>query len=288
MQKRSLGKQLWELFSPLLLYMVVATVVEFIIFFVYYAMRIPAMIDTIQTMDDFMEIYYDMLVEVLQYGSEITALAAACTLPFLVWMTRKDAKKEAAAGIVPNKKAPLLKYILIAGICIPFSLGLNNLILLSDLAAYSESYQETAEILYSPSFPVQILCVGIIIPILEEYIFRGLIFKRIRRYASAIYAIILSAVFFGLYHGNLVQIIYGTLCGLLLAWLYEKYGSIKAPILAHMLMNIVACVLTEVDAFTWMFSKVMRMGMITVACAAIASTMFLLIQRIEEKPEEQK
>ena len=77
MQKRSLGKQLWELFGPLLLYMVVATVVEFIIFFVYYAMRIPAMIDTIQTMDDFMEIYYDMLVEVLQYGTEITALAAA-------------------------------------------------------------------------------------------------------------------------------------------------------------------------------------------------------------------
>lgn len=288
MQKRSLGKQLWDLFSPLLLYFVVASAVELVVFFVYYIVRIPTVIDTIQTMDDFMDVYYEMMVGVLQYSTEITALAALFTIPFLVWMTRRDAKKETADGIVPNNKAPLSKYLWVAGISVPVSLGLNNLILLSNLAAYSESYQETAEILYSPSVPAQILCVGIIVPILEEYMFRGLIYKRIRRYAPASYAIVMSAVFFGVYHGNLVQSIYGTVCGLLLAWLYEKYGSMKAPILAHMLMNIVAIVLTDVDGFTWMFSNAMRMAVITVACASLASIMFLMIRQIEEKPETEE
>jgi len=79
--------------------------------------------------------------------------------------------------------------------------------------------------------------------------------------------------------------IYGTLCGLLLAYLYEKYGSIKAPIFAHMLMNIVACLLTDVDGFTWMFSNPIRMALITIGCAALASTVFLGIRKIEEQPE---
>lgn len=286
MQQRNLGKQMWELFSPILVYFIVGVVVETIVFCVYYFLKMPAHIDTIQTMEDFMKVYMDMVEEVLQYSTEIAALSAACTIPVFIWMTRRDARKEAALGIVQNKKAPLTKYVLVAGISIPLSLGLNNLILLSNLAEYSEAYQKAAETLYMPSLPVQILCVGIVIPIMEEYLFRGLIFKRIRRYTPARYAILFSAVFFGVYHGNLVQMIYGTICGVLLAWLYEKYGSIKAPILAHILMNIVVCIMKEADAFTWMFSKTMRMAAITVGCAALASIMFLLIQKIEETEPE--
>ena len=158
---------------------------------------------------------------------------------------------------------------------------------LSNLAEYSVAYQETAEALYTPTLWVQLLCLGIIVPITEEYVFRGLIYKRIRRSASVMRAIISSAIFFGLYHGNSVQMIYGTLCGILLAYLCEKYGSMKAPIFAHMLMNIASCILTDVDAFTWMFVKPIRMAVITIACAAVASTVFLFIRDIDEKSEEE-
>ena len=71
-------------------------------------------------------------------------------------------------GIVPNKKAPLSKYFLIAGISIPFAVGFNNILTLSNLAEYSIAYQETAEALYTPSFLVQIVCLGLIVPITEE------------------------------------------------------------------------------------------------------------------------
>ena len=285
MQQRSVGKYIWEIFSPLLLHMVVSFVVEMILILVYYMQHTPELLTLLESEKEVTEQILEMAYSVYQYAVEITAIAALVTIPFLVWMTRKDLKKERAAGIIPNKKAPMSKYILVAGISIPFSIGLNNILTLSNLAAYSEAYQEAAEALYAPSLPVQIVCVGVIIPIMEEYIFRGLIYKRMRRYVTAKRAIVSSAIFFGIYHGNTVQMIYGALCGLLLAYLYEKFGSIKAPILAHMLMNIVACLLTDVDGFTWMFSNPIRMAVITIGCAALASTVYLGIRKIEEQPE---
>lgn len=285
MQQRSVGKYIWEIFSPLLLHMVVSFVVEMILILVYYMQHTPELLTLLESDKEVTEQILEMAYSVYQYAVEITAIAALVTIPFLVWMTRKDLKKERAAGIIPNKKAPMSKYILVAGISIPFSLGLNNILTLSNLAAYSEAYQETAEALYAPSLPVQIVCVGVVIPIMEEYIFRGVIYKRMRRYVTAKRAIFSSAIFFGIYHGNTVQMIYGALCGLLLAYLYEKFGSIKAPILAHMLMNIVACLLTDVDGFTWMFSNPIRMAVITIGCAALASTVYLGIRKIEEQPK---
>ena len=113
---------------------------------------------------------------------------------------------------------------------------------------------------------------------MEELIFRGLLFKRLREVMPMVPAVIYSALFFGLYHGNLVQIIYGTICGLLLAYVYEKFGSLKAPVLMHMTMNILACVVTELNGFAWMLDQPMRIGIITVLCALVASGMFVLIK----------
>lgn len=221
----------------------------------------------------------------MTYGTEITAIAAVATIPFLMRMMRKDRKIAEENGILPNKKVSVKKYFLIAGISIPLMIALNNILLLVNLAEYSEAYQETAQLLYTPSLPVQLLCVGIVIPILEEILFRGLVYKRMRTQVSVKRAIISSAMFFGLYHGNSVQMIYGAACGLLLAYLYEKYGSLKAPIFAHMIMNCGACVLTEIDGFTWMFQQPIRMGIITIACAFLASLMYVQMSGIDEKTE---
>lgn len=276
-------KRLWDVFSPIVLKIVVGLLVESVVVAVLTLKYLPDATAAI-TAISMEQILVAVEEDVFKYIVEITALSAIATMPFLMLMRQSDRRKENLAGIVQNNKAPLSKYIYIICISIAFSLGLNNIMLLSDLANYSLAYQEAAEALYAPSLAVQLICLGIITPIMEEYIFRGLIFKRIRNYCSARRAIVASAFFFGMYHGNLVQVIYGTLSGLLLGYLYEKYGSLKAPILAHMLMNIVSCILTEADVFTWMFSESMRVTVITAACAAIGSTMYLFISKIEEKP----
>ena len=103
--------------------------------------------------------------------------------------------------------------------------------------------------------------------------------------SSFVYAMVYSSVVFGVLHVNLVQMLYGFLLGLMLAYVYEKYGSLKAPAAAHMAMNLLSVLATRYGLYNWMLKDNMRIGVITVVCAMIASTMFVLIQRIEEKPE---
>ena len=98
-------------------------------------------------------------------------------------------------------------------------------------------------------------------------------------------AAVFSSVVFGLMHMNLVQMIYGFVMGMLLAYVYEKYGSVKAPILAHMTMNILSVAATSAGILEWMMEDIMRIGTVTVICAAVAATMFVLIQRIDETPD---
>ena len=189
-------------------------------------------------------------------------------------------------GIVPNKKAPLWKYAAVVLMSLTLCLGLNNLINIGNLAASDEAYTQTIQALYSAAFPVQIVCLGILVPISEELVLRGLLFRRLRERGTFLQAALYSAVVFGLMHMNMVQMLYGFILGMMLAYVYEKYGSVKAPILAHMTMNLLSVTATKIGLMDWMMEDIMRVGTVTVICAAVAATMFVFIQRIEEKPDQ--
>jgi membrane protease YdiL (CAAX protease family) len=80
----------------------------------------------------------------------------------------------------------------------------------------------------------------IVAPIAEEIVFRGVILHKAGRNVPFWGANILQAMFFGLYHQNLIQGLYATLIGLLLGLIYRKYQTIAAPILLHMIINAAA------------------------------------------------
>ena len=56
-------------------------------------------------------------------------------------------EKEKAEGIVPAKKVELWKYIAIILMSGALCVGLNNLLIISNLASLSEQYTETMEVL---------------------------------------------------------------------------------------------------------------------------------------------
>ena len=180
------------------------------------------------------------------------------------------------------QKRKLLKYymfVLLASITL--AIGLNNIILLLDIPRYSKAYQEAAEVLYAPSFGMQILLTGFVIPIIEELLFRGLAFRILRKWIPFVWAMLVTALLFGIYHGNLVQFIYATLCGLFLAYLCEKFQTVIAPIVAHIVMNITACTMTELQWFSWMFGNVWRVIVITIICVLIYGITFVFIQKMD-------
>ena len=166
-------------------------------------------------------------------------------------------------------KVLLKRYLFIAVVSMAAAIGLNNIILFLDFAKYSKGFQEAAEILFAPSLGEQLIYSGILAPLVEEVIFRGGIFRLLRKKLSFLWGAVISSLLFGLYHGNLVQFLYASLMGMLLAYVYEKYGDLKAPIVAHVSSNVIVCILTWVDGFTWMFASPICAVLMTVGCIAV-------------------
>lgn len=81
------------------------------------------------------------------------------------------------------------------------------------------------------------LYAGILAPIAEEILFRGLIQRTLLPYGKR-FAILCSAFTFGIFHGNLLQSPYAFLVGLVLGYTAAEY-SIAWSMVLHMINNLV-------------------------------------------------
>lgn len=102
----------------------------------------------------------------------------------------------------------------------------------------SQKYETVEQIQYSVPLLLGLLLYGIISPFVEEIVFRGIIFNRIKRFYSLNKAVVFSALLFGAFHANLPQFIYGTCMGILLALCYERTECFGAPVAFHMAANV--------------------------------------------------
>lgn len=228
--------------------------------------------------------YYDFLYELASTSLEniglITVLSALLAIPFFLNLMKRDRVKNRVYIFNNELKWKSVRYGWIVMGSIVLCVALNNLITLSNLEELSQSYEETAEALYALSLPLQVIGLGLIVPILEELLYRGVIYNRLKVNLSKYSAIGVSAFVFGTMHGNLVQMLYAFILGIAFAWLYEVYKSIWAPILAHMCMNLTSVALSNSDIFEWVFAEPLRVGIVTVACATASAGVYVIITNI--------
>lgn len=286
----SQGKRMLHLWSPILIKWGIAFATMMmaagICSYIYMSANMDMVMKAMDNQDQMMNLYAELTEELMKSQTLIEGASALLTIPVMLFLFRRDRMKEKIAGVMQNKKAPIWKYSMVIVISLAISFGLNNLIIMANLSNISPEYEETLKLLYSAKLPLQLICLGVLIPICEELVFRGLLFKRLRAQGKFLQAALYSSLVFGLLHVNLVQMLYGFLLGIMLAYVYEKFGSVKAPILAHISMNIFSVLATEYQLFDWLVAEKMRIAIATVICAFLASTMYVFVQRIEEKPEE--
>ena len=113
---------------------------------------------------------------------------------------------------------------------------------------------ENSDSLYTPeTMPlVGMICylvwVCIIAPVTEEYIFRGAMLRTLSKYGSG-FAIVASALAFGLMHGNMGQTPMAFLIGLVMGYVAAKSGNIRQTIFIHMVNNIIASIPQMISYF---------------------------------------
>lgn len=84
---------------------------------------------------------------------------------------------------------------------------------------------------------IQVICSGICGPILEELVFRGIVYNKLKEFNKPMISTLLASFIFALFHTDIINAIYAFGVSFVLIYLYEKYKTLKAPILMHISLN---------------------------------------------------
>lgn len=231
--------RIWGLIYPMLLYLGVTFAVEFIFMIAVAVLGISRYGATDQA-----QLYDFIMNATMSQALSMTLLAGLATAPILIFIYIRDNNKDRRNGtFVKYKLNNILKYLLIIPFGVFNMLWANYFVALLQLVMPKfmlESYTDTQQIIEGGGFLIQLLTAGIVAPIVEELIFRGLVYRRTKKMTGIIAAAILSAALFGVFHGNWVQAPYAFIIGIVAVFVYEKFKSIVAPIMLHMSANILS------------------------------------------------
>lgn len=111
--------------------------------------------------------------------------------------------------------------------------------------AWTENYGEASSNIAAGTV-LGVVSVAVVAPIVEEFIFRGLIMTRLSRVMSGWLAVLLSAAVFGLCHGELVWFCYAFVLGAFFGLIDLRAGSILPSILGHVMFNAIGQMMTFV------------------------------------------
>lgn len=97
------------------------------------------------------------------------------------------------------------------------------------------------DMIHNGNIIINAISIAIIAPIVEEIIYRKVLFKRLAEKTNTIIGLILSSLIFGLRHST-DSIVFATLLGVILCILYKKYENILVPMFLHFVNNLIATI----------------------------------------------
>ena len=127
----------------------------------------------------------------LRSNMGIGAVSSIITIPMIVWIYRKD------QGRYEKQQESWWKYkaasrygmwlVMIVG-AVTACVAMNDIVMLMNMQRISQVYQSTEQIIYSAPRWLQLAGAGILAPVAEELVYRGMIYRRMRESLTAVQA----------------------------------------------------------------------------------------------------
>lgn len=193
----------------------------------------------IQFIFPFSDLLYDISSPNLYLISNVIATASA-VIPGIVYC---QISKNYLSDIIPVKyvKQGLLWPCVFIGLAVAMISNIASVILENNLSMFG--IENTAGSSYDIStvfdFIIVLISVAVVPAFAEEFAFRGIIMGTMRKYGDA-FAIIVSSAVFGAFHGNLSQVPFAFILGLVLGFIDCKTNSIIPSIIVHFINNAYA------------------------------------------------
>ena len=230
---------------------------------------------------------YFVLELLLGNGTETYMLrqliCASATVPFVLSFYKQDRKIE---DVVYQKQQFALNgeqvknilFSLITGATL--GIAVNNILAMTPLLEISVGFKEANAAFFGGRILYELFGSCLLVPIAEELLFRGVVYKRLRMQLGVRLALVLSAVIFGMMHFNVVQFLYAGSLGLLLAFLLEKTGYLYTAILGHIAANTMAVIRQETGWLKFSYEPTIKGIGFTVVVLAVAA--FLIRHMLKE------
>ena len=235
----------WYILKPFILYMVIKTAALLLLSLLVISVPVSSIADWVTVHSN-------------QINAVLNALASIFAVAFLMNDFLKEVNvigeididssffRQFCAWMKNGVKADKDKAVPLA---LSASLGITSALAFNILAGIiqiqSPGYQKVEAIQYSVPIWLGLILYGLISPFVEEVVFRGLTYTRMRRFFGIPLSVIVTAVLFAGFHGNLAQFAYALCMGVLLALCYEWVKSFAAPLVFHMAANIVVFVVSS-------------------------------------------
>lgn len=176
------------------------------------------------------------------FNIQIPLLINAIVVFVIMYILLRKDWKHTSFWKADNLNAVIILLCFVSGIGLNlFTVGALNLVQLTNLFP---QYEELISSIIGNNFILEVICIGALVPFIEEVIFRGVVFGRLRKVTSLPAALCLQAALFGLIHFNILQSSYAFIFGIALGLAYIWINSIWAVIALHMAYNLTSLLIS--------------------------------------------
>jgi len=195
------------------------------------------------------------------------AMAGTALLMASLYFTLRKRSPIREMGVTASSPAMILAGALMgAGLQLPLGF------LMEYIPFGEEAVKHHEELLTASASPlwVQIFYTVILAPVVEELLFRGIVHDRFAAAFPMVPAALLSAVVFGVAHGELISAVGAGLCGFVLGGLYSRGKSVLVPMAFHVSFNAAGFAATRMKIPDGIWNTVLIVLSVAVFAAGLA------------------
>ncbi len=200
------------------------------------------------------------------------------TFPFVLLFKSRGYRISSLIRFKKPKKKDLLPYFLLG---ISFCAFANMTV--SFLGAFFSAFGMNYEVPYgeNPSgilgFMLTVIATAVIPALVEEFACRGIILGSLRKFGDG-FAIMTTAIVFGIMHGNFQQMPFAFLTGLVLGFITVKTKSIWIAVAVHFFNNFISVVLDYLFKDLSLQSQNIIYGIYLVICLVLGFVAVYLLK----------
>ena len=211
---------------------------------------------------------------ILAYAIWTSILADVVTLAlFLIIRGKRLVTTDITATVPVGGRWPRLGTAFVFILAIQTVVALINTLI--SLTGYDPSSVQSTLLGDTISTPAGSLMIVLVVPFLEEWIFRGAILRHLAPYGVN-FAVVTQAVLFGLWHGNLYQGVFACAVGLVLGYVAVRF-SLKWSYALHAASNGFALLMGA----SWMPEQA---NWIILSLALVGAAVILVLHRRQVRP----